>query len=168
MANNKNYPVDVEGTDIMSSLLMNLLNTFPGLKNKERITFATLDKSSGIGFFPASGAAILTERKSITGHVKQTCSYPFVVVYRSNPRVESEKLKIKEFLDAIGKWLSRQPIKIKGKVTQLAEYPQCENENRVISSIDFTQTAFMVSKYQDGVEDWEISCRVNYENEFDL
>lgn len=169
MANSTNYapPIDADGTDEMSIILLNLLNSFPALKRNKKITFATLDKTSGIAFYPSSGAAILRERKSITGHVWQACLYPFVIVYKANPKTQAERLNIKELLDAMGKWLQKQPIKVGNREYQITNYPDCTNTNRKIRSIELTQPAAMVAKDQNGMEHWQIVCRVNYENEYD-
>ena len=60
--------IDVEGSDIVSTALITLLNTFPGLGRK-KVTFSTLAETSGIGFFPTSGAVLLgrwLERQPVT------------------------------------------------------------------------------------------------------
>ena len=168
MAKNYKPPIDADGTDEMSVILLNLLNQFPALKRGQKITFATLGKTDGIAFFPSSGAAILNEQKSITGHVKQTCLYPFVIIYKTVPKTQAERLNIKEFLDALGKWLQKQPIKIEGTEYKLDSYPQCSTDKRIIHSIDLTQPSFIANIEPNGAEDWEIACRVNYKNEFDL
>ena len=161
----KQYQVDIEGTDVMSSLIVNLVNQFPGLKQREEIKFATLGKDKGIAFYPTSGAAILNETETIIGEVKQVCSYPFIIIYKSSPRTELERLKIKEFLDALGKWLERQPIKVNNKTYVLQEYPKT-GSTRKIESVELVQPAFLAGVDTNNVEHWEISCRVNYRNEF--
>lgn len=166
MANQKLYPVDADGTDIMSSLITNLVNLFPGLLPNEQIKFATLNKGVGIALYPTGGAAIINEKESITGHIKQTCQYQFVIMYRNTPRTDSERLRVKELLDALGKWLSRQPIKVKNKIYQLDKYPVCETDNRIIKAIEFVQPAFIVDTEPNGLETWEIACKVNYDNEY--
>lgn len=157
---------DIDGSEAVSSVLLSLLNTFPGLGTRE-ILFSTLAKDSGIGFFPTSGAAILSNEEDITGHVKQICLYPFTIVYRSAPRTEAQKLRVKEFLDMLGKWLERQPVIINGCEYQISAYPSISTGNRVIKSIGRSNPAHLDSAYQDGVEDWVISATLRYENEFD-
>ena len=161
----KQYAIDLDGTEIVSTALLALLNQFPGLDGKE-ILFSTLSDTSGIGFFPTSGAVILSEKESITGHVRQVCMYPFTVVYRAAPKTETQKLRIKELLDAIGKWLERQPIVIKGETYQLADYPDL-GEGRDIKSISRKSPGHLNGTYQDGVEDWSIAASLQYEVEFD-
>ena len=157
---------DLDGSEAVSSVLLTLLNTFPGLGTR-KVLFSTLAETSGIGFFPTSGAAILSDTEDITGHVKQVCLYPFTVVYRSAPRSEEQKLKVKEFLDTLGKWLERQPVNINGTEYQISAYPTLSSGNRVIKSIGRSNPAHLSAAYQDNVEDWAISATLRYENEFD-
>ena len=160
----KQYAIDIDGTEIVSTALMALLNRFPGLNGK-KIAFSTLSDTAGIGFFPTSGAVILSEKESITGHVTQVCMYPFSIVYRAAPKTETQKLRIKELLDAIGKWLEQQPIVINGVTHQLEKYPDL-GEGRVIKSISRKNPGHLNGTYQDGVEDWMIAVSLKYEVEF--
>ena len=158
--------IDVEGSEAVSSVLLTLLNSFPGLSARQSVLFSTLSETSGIGFFPTTGAALLSDVEDITGHVKQVCLYPFSVVYRAAPKTEAQRLRIKEFLDALGKWLERQPVILNGTEYQLAEYPALSSGNRIIKSISRTSPAYLNNAYQDNVEDWLIALRLTYENEF--
>ncbi len=157
---------DIDGTDAVSKVLLDLLNLFPGLGNKE-VQFSTLSEASGIGFFPTSGAALLSNTEDITGHVKQVCLYPFSVVYRAAPKTEAQKLRIKEFLDNLGKWLELQPVTINGAEYKLEKYPDLSAGNRVIKTISRTNPGHLNATYNDGIEDWIISASLRYENEFD-
>lgn len=159
--------IDIDGSEAVSAVLQKLLNEFPGLSARQRVQFATLEDSGGVGFFPSTGAAIETEKESITGHVRQKCLYPFEVVYRSAPKSEAQRLRIKEFLDTLGKWLERQPVKVNGGEEKLAVYPGLDSGNRVIKSISRTNPAHIGTAYQDGVEDWAMGLRLTYDNEFD-
>lgn len=156
--------IDVEGSDIVSTALIALLNTFPGL-GKRKITFSTLTETSGIAFFPTSGAVLLSNRESITGHIRQSCAYPFNIVYRSAPKTEKQKLRIKEFLDALGRWLERQPVTLKDTEYTLPAYPDLE-KGRKIKSIARATPSFLERAYQDGVEDWTIRLTLNYEADY--
>ena len=107
----KKTVIDVDGSNAVSRVLMDLLNTFPGLDKKQKIEFATLpETSAGIGFFPTMGAIYEKNNEDITGHVKQVCAYPAQVVYRTSVRTEEQRMRVKEFLDALGRWLERQPV----------------------------------------------------------
>lgn len=116
--------IDIDGSEAVSKILLDLLNKFPGLTTGNKsILFSTLSDASGIGFFPISGAALQSSTEDVTGHVTQVCQYPFNVVYRAAPKTETQRIRIKEFLDALGKWLERQPVTLNGKSHQLSAYP---------------------------------------------
>ena len=159
--------IDIDGSEAVTTALLELLNRFPGLKQGEKILFSTVPEDGGIGFFPTSGAVYLQNSEDITGHVKQTVQYPFSVVYRAGVKTETQRLRIKEFLDTLGKWLERQPVTVNGEQCQLTEYPALESGNREIRSISRTNAAHLNAVYQDGMEDWVISGALNYRNEFD-
>ena len=158
-------PIDVEGTGIISTALITLPNTFPGLQGR-KIAFSILEKAKGIGFFPTTGAVLLSNVEDIVGHVKQVCLYPFTIVYRSAPKTDIQKIRIKEFLDALGKWLELQTVTIDGNEHKLLEYPTLE-QGRIIKSIARTSPAHLDAAYDDGVEDWTIAAALRYEAEFD-
>lgn len=162
-----NYPIDIDGSDLMSKLLFDLLNTFPGIPNNKEILFSTLQDSGGIGLFPTSGAVIQTEKKSITGHVEQTCLYPFTIVYRAAPKNQEQRMRIKELLDAIGKWLEQQTVTVNSHEHKLDLYP-VTNDSRKIEAISRTSPGHLDKAYQDGIEDWVLSATLKYKNEFDL
>lgn len=164
-AEKKQYPIDVDGSEIVSTVLMELLNTFPGLDGK-RVQFATLGDASGIGFFPSAGAVILSNREDVTGHVSQNCRYPFMVVYRGALRTEKQKLRVKELLDCLGKWLERQPVTISEETHQLEAYPVLA-EGREIKDILRSSPAYLNAAYDNGVEDWVISIDLNYTTDYD-
>lgn len=92
--------------------------------------------------------------------------YPFTVVYRAAPKNESARIRMKELLDALGRWLEMQPITASGKTHQLTSYPTLE-QGRVIKYIKRTNPAHFNAAYQDGVEDWLIALTLKYDSEFD-
>lgn len=156
--------IDVEGSDIVSTTLMALLNIFPGLGNR-KIAFSTLSETSGIGFFPTSGAVLLTNRESITGHVRQKCAYPFNIVYRAALKTEKQKMRVKEFLDALGRWLEQQPVELEDETYTLLAYPVLE-KGRKIKNIVRSTPAYLERAYQDSVEDWTIRLTLTYEADY--
>lgn len=162
-----NTTIDIDGSEAVTTALLELLNRFPGLKPGEKILFSTVPESGGIGFFPTSGAVYLRNDEDITGHIKQLCQYPFIVVCRAGTQTEKQRLKIKEFLDTLGKWLERQPVTVNQTVRQLTEYPGLASGNREIRSISRTNPAHLNAADPDGMEDWVISGALNYTNEFD-
>ena len=158
-------PIDVKGSEIISTALLQLINEFPALNGKQ-IKFSTLEDKTGLGFFPITGAAITSRKESITGHVSLQCAYPFNVIYRAAPKSETQKLSIKEFLDTFGKWLEQQPVIVNGQIEQLHEYPELDS-GRVITSIVRNSPAHLNAAYQDGVEDWLVSVMLRYKYEYD-
>ena len=106
---------DVDGSEIVSKVLLELLNRCPALCGK-KVAFSTLGEDEGLGFFPSVGAAITSETETITGDVHQVCAYPFDVVLRCAPKTEVARIRCKELLDAIGRWLERQPITVNGEM----------------------------------------------------
>ena len=61
---------DVTGFEILTNAVLNLLSQFPGLNGRE-ILFEELGRESGIAFSADNGALVMTERRSITDHVRQ-------------------------------------------------------------------------------------------------
>lgn len=159
--------IDIDGTEAVSKVLLSLLNTFPGLPEGKSIKFSTLEEDSGMAFFPTTGAAFLRDAEDVTGHVMQVCLYPFSVVYRAAPKTEAQRMRIKEYLDMLGKWLEKQPVTLNGTEYRLADYPALASGNRIIKSIARSSPAYINAAYQDGIEDWSITGRLTYENEFD-
>ena len=85
--------IDIDGSEAVSKILLDLLNQFPGLTTGNKsILFSTLSDASGIGFFPISGAALQNSTEDVTGHVTQVCQYPFNVVYRAAPKSEAQRI----------------------------------------------------------------------------
>ena len=159
--------IDLEGSSAVSKVLAILLDQFPGLEEGDHIAFSTLPETGGKAFYPTSGAVFLENRESITGHVKQTCLYPFTLTYRFAPSTEAQRMRVKEFLDLLGQWLERQPITIGEERYQLEEYPSLEAGNRQIKTILATNASHLQAAYQDGIEDWVMSMQLQYTNEFD-
>lgn len=158
--------LDVDGEETLSRTLVDLLNTFPTM-NGRKVFFSTLEETSGLGFFPLSGAAVSKEEKDITGMCYQTCQYPFLLVFRAAPKSDEARLRIKEFLDLLGKWLEQQVITVDDTRYQLEQYPNLDG-NRKIKSIARTTPAYLDKAYDDGIEDWSISITAIYKNTFQI
>lgn len=156
---------DVDGSEIVSKVLLELLNKCPALCGK-KVAFSTLGEDEGLGFFPSVGAAITSETETITGDVHQVCAYPFDVVLRCAPKTEAARIRCKELLDAIGRWLERQPIVVNGEMHTMDAYPALTEGNRKIRAISRTSPSHLNAVYQNGVEDWLFSGSLRYENNF--
>lgn len=166
MEEEKQVRYDVDGFDVVTAVLRELLNQYPGLSPGDEIAFSVLDENSGKAMFPVSGAIIETERKDITGHVKQICLYPFYVIYRAAGLSENQKAKIKEWLDTLGRWLEGQKIIINQSECQLTEYPQLTG-NREFLSISRQGPAYLDSTNENRSENWAVYIAARYRNEFD-
>lgn len=162
----KQVRYDIDGYDIVTTALRELINQYPGLSDVDEITFSTLNENDGKAMFPVSGAIIETEKESITGHVNQVCLYPFYVIYRQALLTENRKADIKEWLDTLGKWLEMQPVTINGENCTLSEYPPLTG-NREFLSIDRQTPAYLDSTNDNKSENWAIYISARYRNEFD-
>lgn len=165
MANNLKTIIDINSSEIISSVLAQLLNLFPLLPEEQSIAFGMLKDTSGIAFFPTSGSVLLENREDITGSIHQLISYPFNVVFRLSPKTEEQKMRVKEFLDMLGKWLERQPLIINGEIYQLEEYPLLDS-NRAVQQIARSTPSHLDNAYADGVEDWVIGFTLNYTKDY--
>lgn len=161
----KTVRYDVDGYDIITNAIKDLLNQYPGLLPEETFLFSTLEEDSGISFYPVSGAVISTESKSVTGKVDQICNYPFVIVYRTGASAANSKINIKEFLDNVGKWLEKQPITIDGQTHKLESYPVL-TEDRVIEEITRQTPSYLDSTSENNVQDWVINISLKYRKIF--
>ena len=54
--NKKVTKYDIDGYNVVSLALSDLLNSYPGLEDGEKITFSDLKEDFGIAFYPVSGA----------------------------------------------------------------------------------------------------------------
>ena len=156
---------DVSGFEILTNAVQELLSQFPGLNGRE-ILFEELDKESGIAFSANNGALVMSERRSITDHVRQNCQYPFFIVYRTASTQEYQKLQVQAFFDAIGKWLCREPAVVNGETVRLTQYPAL-SDNRKITRIT-RSNSYGLEPNEDGVQDWLMPVTVEYTNEFDM
>lgn len=161
----KTLKYDVDGYDIVTNALKDLLNKYPGLEEDEVFKFSTLKEDEGMAFYPVSGAVIAQEKRSVTGRVSQLCNYPFFLVYRTSRDSPNTKADIKEFLDSVGKWLERQTVLIDGEKYKLESYPIL-TEERKIEEITRITPSYMDKSYDNNVQDWVISMSLKYRNVF--
>lgn len=155
---------DVEGYEIVTDAIGDLLNQYPGLEGLT-VKFSTLEEDGGLAWFPITGAAIDSETESITGKVRQTCNYPFYIIFRNGAPSADRKKVIKEFLDNLGRWLERQTVTIEETNYTLEAYPELTG-NRKITEISRQTPGYLDSVLDNGVENWAIYIAVKYTNEF--
>lgn len=155
---------DVSGYEILTNAVLALLSEFPGLNGRE-ILFEELEES-GIAFSADNGALVISERRSITDHVVQTCQFPFFVIYRTTSTKEFQKLQVQSFFDALGKWICKEPVHIGGETYRLTAYPTLV-EGRRITRVT-RSNSYGLEPNEDGVQDWLMPVTIQYTNEFDM
>ena len=166
MAEEKQVKYDLDGYDIITSALRELINQYPDLSEGETINFSVLDEDSGKAIFPITGGVVETEKTDITGHVTQVCLYPFYVIYRATGLSENKKAEVKEWLDNLGKWLEKQKITVSDTEYQLTEYPPLTGDRKFLS-ISRQTPAYLDGTNENKSEDWAISISARYQNEYD-
>ena len=156
---------DISGYPLLKDAVKALLNAFPGMGSKE-ILFEELGRDEGLAFSADSGALIMSERRSITDHVVQTCQFPFFVVFKKSPTREFQFSHIASFLDALGKWICKEPVEIDGETHQLKAYPALSNGRQItrITRSNFYGTTPEENKSQN----WILPVMVQYTYEFDM
>lgn len=161
----KEVQYDVDGYDVLTTALRVLLNQYPGLTAGDEITFSTLDEDGGKAMFPVSGAVIEEEATSVTGKVRQLCSYPFYVIYRAAGLSENRKAGVKEWLDTLGRWLEQQTVTVNGETYKLDELPALTG-GRKLRHFQRRTPAHLDSMETNNAENWAIYITAQYENEF--
>lgn len=156
---------DVSGTDSVTTAIVDLLNSYPGLKPEEAITFSTLSANSGRAMFPATGAIIQREERDILGYVTQVCAYPFHVVYRAAGLNADRRKAVKEWLDTLGRWLAKETVTIGADDYTLANYPALA-DGRKFRTITASTPAYLDGASENGAEDWAVLITASYINTF--
>lgn len=156
---------DVTGFDILTNAVLALLSQYPGLNGRE-ILFEELGTDSGIAVSASTGALIMSERRSITDHVRQQCQYPFYIVYRTASTKEYQKLQVQAFFDAIGKWLCKEPVVVCGETIRLSAYPELSDDRKITRVT--RSNSYGLEASENGVQDWLLPVTVEYTHEFDM
>ena len=157
--------VDASGYELLTKAVRDLLNQYPGLSEDDYISFEELEKDSGIAFSADNGALIMSETRSITDHIKQTCQFPFYIVYRTNAKQENLKINVQTFLDKIGKWICQEPVEINGKEYRLKTLPVLSGDRKITRIT--RQNSYGTEPDADGVQDWLLPVTVQYKYEYD-
>ena len=156
---------DATGYELLTKAVKDLLNQYPGLDG-QRIHFEELGEEAGMAFSADAGALVMSERRSITDHVFQSCQFPFLVIYRVAATREFQKLNVATFLDSLGKWICKEPVEISGTEYRLSAYPEL-SAGRKITRITRNNTYGTVPN-ENGSQDWILPVSVQYTNEFDM
>ena len=166
MDNDREYRRDIDWEEDVTNALMKLFNSYPGLLDRERFQFSMTEPEEGLSIMVSSGALIMEDHESITGHVWQMCLYPFMVIYRVSGLNQKRKIQVKEWMDTFARWLTRQPVNINGQTVVLDEWPEL-TEGRVIRNISRQTPAFLGGINEDKSENWIMNLQIQYRNEFD-
>lgn len=153
---------DIQGEQSITNALIGLLDSCPFL---DEVTFASLN-DTGLAIYPTGSPVVQTERRSITGHITQRCSYDIGLVSREYGENESRKISTKDLLDNVGAWLELQPVTIDGTTYLLDAYPTLTGQ-RQIKRIERTSSAAIEAATEDGGTVWSIAVRLSYSNEYD-
>ena len=141
-------------TDITEAIRQ-LVNQYPGLGAGEYIAFGTMGQESGMAMYPGGGAAIDSQRKSVTGRVRQICRYPLLILSRAGGLAEDAKAAAKEQLDGLCRWLER-----------LDTYPDLDGDRRLLG-FHIERPAYLHTRGEDRVETWAVEITARYEYTFE-
>ena len=156
---------DASGYDVLTIAVKALLNQFPGLYENETVKFEELGEDSGIAFSADNGALIFSETEDVLGGVRQTCQFPFYIIYRTSSTKERQKMSIQEFLDTFGKWLCREPVVIDGSEQRLSNYPTL-SQGRKITKVT-RDNSYGLEPQESGVQDWILPVSIEYTYDFE-
>lgn len=156
---------DASGYDVLTIAVKALLNQFPGLYENETVKFEELGEDSGIAFSADNGALIFSETEDVLGGVRQTCQYPFYIIYRTSSTKERQKMSIQEFLDTFGKWLCREPVVIDGSEERLSNYPTL-SQGRKITKVT-RDNSYGLEPQESGAQDWILPVSIEYKYDFE-
>jgi hypothetical protein len=166
MEQRKAYYQDQDGYDHVTHALMDLANSYPGLKEGEQFIFSELPHEDGLSIVATSGSFIIEERESIIGHVWQKCAYPFSVVFRASGLNAKRKMEAKEWLDTFASWLTCQDVMINGQMHKLDRWPDLTGDREIRNVLRQSPT-YLASINEDKSEDWVTALVIQYRNEFD-
>lgn len=156
---------DPTGYEYMVRAMKALLNQYPGLDG-QKIYFEELGEEEGIAFSADTGALVMSERRSITDHVTQSCQFPFLVVFRTQSTREFEKLNVAAFLDTLGKWLCKEPVNIGGIAYRLQDFPELADGRRITRIT--RNNSYGAVPNENKSQDWILPVSVQYTYEFDM
>lgn len=156
--------VDATGYEVLTKAVLALMMQYSEIVGRD-IYFEELGKDSGIAFSADNGALVMTERKTVTGKIWQTCQYPFYVVYRTASTQERQKLQVQTFLDSLGKWICQELAEVNGEMIRLKEYPTLAHGRKITRVTRLN--SYGLEPNEQGVQDWILPVTVQYTNEIE-
>ena len=157
--------IDATGYPHIKKAVKTLLNQYPGLGDQQ-ILFEEIGEESGIAFTSDAGTMVMSEKTSITGHVTQSCQFPFLVVFRTTATREFQKFIVSDFLDSLGKWLCKEPVTIDGTTYKLKGYPIAEG-GRIITKMS-RGNSYGTTPNENKSQDWVLPINLHYTYEYDI
>ena len=73
----KEVRYDLDGGKKLTAAILETVNQYPPPQEGWSVAFATLGEREGLALFPGGDSVIKSERRSVTGKVRQDCRYPF-------------------------------------------------------------------------------------------
>lgn len=141
---NKETLSGIEQESVLKAVV-DMVREYPDLNDIE-VGFESLNKDgASIGIYGIQGAVV--ERRFINGAFIGTV--PFGIIYRSQPRTDTQRLGKLEFLNNLAKWLS-----------EIKEYPQLAD--KIIQEIRWEQVPFKDNSRSAGDNDYVVTMKVAY------
>lgn len=143
---NNNAPILVNSAEqkYIERSVREWLDTYPD-KPVIQIDYEYLNDISGMTLSTAKSAVKVSQY--ITGGYK--AQYQFNILYRTIAENTDERLKIDEALNAFGEWCENNPLTL--------------GTGMVVNKVERTTNAGIAARFDDGVEDHQISLTLTYE-----
>lgn len=148
--------LNAEEQDAIGKAVLLLIKECPAVSTGIKVKYGDIADNT-VGIFAQQGAVVT--KRYITGSF--TAQFPFVVLYRSKPTTDNDRIAREETLTNIAKWLAGKKITVNGVEHTLKEYPQL-SEGRVITGIEQLRTVALAGKLQDGSVDYTVNLRLDY------
>jgi len=148
--------LSVEEQDAMGKTLFLLIQKCPVIPKGVNVRYGDITGNT-ISIFPQKGAVVTA--RYINGIFK--AQFPFMILYRSKPTTDNDRIAREETLGNIARWLSGRKITVNNSEYMLSEYPQL-SEGRKITGIEQLQTVYIAGKLEDGNVDFSVNMKLDY------
>lgn len=148
--------LNAEEQDAIGKAVLLLVKECPAILPGIKVKYGDIADNT-IGIF-AQQSAVVTKRY-INGIF--TAQFPFMLLYRSKPTTDNDRIAREEMLNNIAKWLGGKKITANGIEYILKEYPQL-SEGRQITEVEQLKTVALAGKLQDGSVDYTVDLRLSY------
>lgn len=148
--------LSAEEQDAIGKALYLLTLGCPAIPSGVNVRYGDISGNT-IGIFPQKGAVITVHY--IDGGFK--AQFPFLLLYRSKPTTDNDRIAREETLGNIARWMSGRKITVNNMEYALSEYPQLSDGRKIIE-IEQLQTAYLAGKLEDGNVDFSVNMRLDY------